>query len=286
MIGTRMRWFASAGVVAVAAAPMVWIAGNASAATIPVGNVTVVSKASGFSSANKSAKAVCPANTKVVGGGGEVAGSGHVVLIGEVPTAADFTVTAAEDQVGEVGQWQVISYAYCATGNLPGYEIVRKSTSGSGAFQGIASECSGRGQATGAGGLITGGNGQVDLETLGEGADGGFSRRSTAAGLEDRDGFPGNWTVTAFTICVQPSAITDLVMVKKQLSNGQATKTVLAACPSGTRATGSAGWSDTPGHVIVIRPNNITPFQVTVTGRDVTGVVGDWSVIATVFCAR
>jgi hypothetical protein len=160
----------SAGTLAVAAAPVVWAAGTASAATIPVGNVTVVNAVSGFSSNNKTLPANCPAGTKVVGGGAEIAGSAHVVLTELIPTASSYTATAVEDQVGESGQWQLLTYAYCASGNLPGYQIVSNSTTGSGAFQNVVSTCAAGNSATGSGGKIVGGGGQVDLQTLGEGS--------------------------------------------------------------------------------------------------------------------
>jgi hypothetical protein len=85
---------------------------------------------------------------------------------------------------------------------------------------------------------------------------------------------------------VKPSSVFDLAMVKVQSpSDGGPTKTVTATCPAGKRATGGAGWTDTPGHVITIRPNSVTPTSVTVVGRNASGAAGNWSAIATVFCA-
>jgi hypothetical protein len=288
MIGTRTKWAVSAGVLVVAAVPVA-AAVPASAATVPVGNVKVVSVASPFSSSNKTLAAKCPAGTRVVGGGAQIAGAGHVVLTELRPITAaagdSYQATAVEDEVGEAANWSLLTYAYCASGPLPGYQIVSAtSPNSSNPFTGITSTCAAGSQSLGSGGQINNGNGQVDLLTLGEG--GTISNRSTAAGQEDGNGFSGSWSVTAYTVCVKPNAVFDLAMVKTQVSSGnQTTATAVAACPSGKRATGGAGWADTPAHVTSITPNSVTPFQVSVVGRNTSGTAANFTVIATVFCA-
>src|SRR4051812_2024176 len=199
MIGTRTKWALSTGVIAVAAVPVA-LAVPASAATVPVGNVKVVPVSSPFTSANKTLAASCPSGTRVVGGGALIAGATHVVLTEERPIAGangdTFQATAVEDEVGEAGNWSLQTFAYCAAGNLPGYQIVSAtSPAGSNPFTSLSSTCAAGSQSLGAGGRINGGNGQVDLLTLGEG--GTISNRTTAAGQEDRTGFSGTWSVTS-----------------------------------------------------------------------------------------
>jgi hypothetical protein len=287
MINICTKWVAT---LAAAAVPVLWTALPASAATVPVGTVNVVNIASPFDSSNKTINTKCPAGTRVVGGGAQIAGgTGHVILTELRPSTGaggdSYQVTAVEDQVGEGGTWSLLTYAYCASGALPGYEIVTNTSPvGSGAFNNTVSTCSAGKQSLGSGGKVNNGANQVDLETLGEGSS--ISNRSTAAALEDRDGFSGNWSVTAFTVCVKPSSVFDLAMVKvTSASDGSPTKTVVASCPAGKRATGGAGWSDTPGHVTSITPNSSTPFSVSVVARNTSGTAGNWGAIATVFCA-
>jgi len=286
MIGNRTKWMA--GLVGAGIA-VFGTAIPAQASTVPVGTVNVSTIASPFDSNNKTINTACPAGTHVVGGGGQIAGgTGHVIFTEMRPItgASDsYRVTAVEDQVGEAGTWSLLTYAYCASGTLPGYEIVSNTSPvGSGAFQNTVSTCSAGKYALGAGGLVNNGSNQVDLETLGEG--GTFSNRSTGAALEDQDGFSGNWSVTAFTVCVQPSSIFDLTMVKVySVNDATTTKTATASCPSGMRATGGAGWSDTPGHVTSVTPNSSTPFSVKVVARNTSTTTGSWGAIATVFCA-
>jgi hypothetical protein len=280
----------SAGALAVAAVQIAWTAAPAAAVTVPVGTVNVVNAVSPFNSNNKTLSAQCPTGTRVVGGGAQIAGgTGHVILTAlrpiAVSTGSSYQATALEDQVGESGTWSLLVFAYCASGTLPGYEIVANtSAAASGQFSQAVATCSPGKQSLGYGGAINNGANQVDLHGLGEGSS--ISNRSSAAGLEDRDGFSGNWSVTSLTVCVKPSSVFDLAMVRVQSArDAQTTKTVTASCPSGKRATGGAGWADTPGHVISIRPNSSTPISVSVVARNTSGTVGNWGAVATVFCA-
>jgi len=279
---------ALAGLVGVAAVIATTVPAQAS--TVPVGTVNVTSVASPFDSTNKTYSANCPTGTHIVGGGGQTAGgTGHVIFteMRPISTASgdSYRVTAVEDQVGEAGTWSLLVYAYCASGTLPGYQIVTNTSPvGSGAFQNTVSTCTAGRHALGSGGVVNGGGNQVDLQTLGEG--GSFPNASTGAALEDSDGFAGNWSVTAFTVCVTPTSLFDVTMVKAQsASDTTATKTVTASCPSGMRATGGAGWSDVPAHVTSITPNSSTPFSVKVVARNTSTLTFSWSTIATVFCA-
>lgn len=262
----------------------------AQASTVPVGTVNVFDVATSFDSNNKTISEPCPTGTHIVGGGAQTAGgTGHVIFteMRPVTTASgdSYRVTAVEDQVGEAGTWSLLVYAYCASGTLPGYEIVSNTSSvGSGAFQNTLSTCTPGKHALGAGGVVNNGSNQVDLQILGAG--GSFPNGSMAGALEDSDGFAGSWSVTSFTVCVQPTSLFDVTMVTAQsTSDATTTKTATASCPSGMRATGGAGWSDVPAHVTSVTPNSSTPISVKVVARNTSTVAGGWSTIATVFCA-
>jgi hypothetical protein len=292
IIDTRKKWAVSVAACAVVSGTAVWSATSAHANTVPAGTVTVVNNASAFDSNNKTINTKCAVGSHVVGGGAQIAGgTGHVILTELRPITVaggdSYQVTAVEDQTGESGTWSLLTYAYCASGPLTGYEIAASTSSvGSGSFNNSSSTCSGGKKALGSGGRINNGANQVDLQSIGNGGSGSISNSSMAAGLEDRDGFGGNWSVTSFTVCAQPSNVFDFAVVKVLSPNDSSpTKTAVAFCPSGKRATGGGGWSDTPGHVTSITPNNAAPTSVTVVARNTSGAPGNWSATATVFCA-
>lgn len=290
MMGTTKRRLTASAVVMAAAVVAVQTVGvvTAAAATLPVGSVKVVSVITPFDSNNKVAAANCPAGTRVIGGGGFVSGTGHAVLT-ELrpivsPTGDTYQVSAAEDEVGERAAWALLAYAFCAA-NPPEYEIVSATSAlSSGSFTGIAAVCPNGKYVVGSGGRINGGLGQVDLLTLGEG--GTVSNRTTGAGQEDTNGFAGNWSVTAYAVCVKSASFSDLQMVREYSpANSDDVKSVTARCPAGKRATGGAGWADGPAHVVSIKPENVTPTTIQVGARDPYATAFNWQAIAVAFCA-
>jgi len=283
------KWKAAlgAGLVAGVVWPLV-SAGPAAAATLPAGGVTVVSKLSPFDSNNKTYSAGCPSGKRVLGGGGLLSGTAHAVLteLQPITTAGGdrFQVSAAEDQLGEPGNWAIIAYAFCAAAPA-GLQIVSStSASASNPFTGHQAFCPGVKRLIGAGGKIDGGSGQVDLLTHPEGSLGPI--RTTAAGQEDLDGFAGNWSVTAYAVCVTANSPADLRVVRAQTAgDGSSFKQVTATCPSGMQATGGGGWADIPAHVEFIKPNvAMNPTTITVAGRAAGGFTTQ--VIAVALCAQ
>jgi hypothetical protein len=283
-------WMVAMGagcVVAVAAAQAI-SSGPVFASTVPPGSVTVANVLSPFNSNNKTIKANCPAGKRVLGGGGFVSGTQHAVLteLQPISTGAGdgYQVSAAEDQAGERGNWAILAYAFCASAPA-GLEIVSATSTpaSSNAFTGISATCPGTKRLVGSGGKIDGGNGEVDLLTFPEGSLG--ANRTTAAGQEDPNGFGGNWTVTAYAVCVQATSLLDIQVVKTfSAGDGSTFKAATATCPSGKSATGGAGWADTPAHVEYIKPNTgVNPTSVEVGATAATGFTSQ--VVAIALCA-
>ncbi|PZS25477.1 MAG: hypothetical protein DLM59_20115 [Pseudonocardiales bacterium] len=132
---------------------------------------------------SKTAVALCPAGTDVIGGGGPVNGAQHVVI--------------AEDQVGTNQSWAVQAYAACSS-PVAGLQIVSVTgDAGSSGFQAKRADCPAGKSALGAGGRINNGAGQVALNTQGPGAS--ISQATAASGLEDHDGFEGQLDLAAVT---------------------------------------------------------------------------------------
>jgi hypothetical protein len=286
----RPRWIgvvgAAAVVVALSAAWQVPGRGVASAATVPA--ATVVSTITPFdSTATKTIAALCPTGTRVIGGGGRVNGADHVVLTQLEPvstsTGDSYVVAASEDQAGFTGSWSLQAYAICAR-PVPGLEIVSATgAAGSEAFQFESARCPAGKLAVGAGGRINSGEGQVALSTRAEGSS--LSTRTTAAGTEDPDGFAGTWSVTAFAVCVTPTSVLDLRIVKVQsASDATNPKIMEASCPFPKRVTGGTAFSDNAGVVQAIVPDaNRTRIQGIARNDSVVG--GPWTLYVAAFCA-
>ena len=275
-------------VTAVVVATQLAHPGPAAAVTLPPGGVTVISKISLFDSNNKTFSAACPAGNRVLGGGGFISGTSHAVLteLQPITTAGGdrFQVSAAEDQLGEAGTWAILAYAFCATAPA-GLEIVNStSVSASDPFASQSAQCPAGKRLIGAGGKINFGSGQVGLLTHPEGSVGPI--RTTAAGLEDLDGFSGNWNVTSYAVCVIAGSVLDLRVVQNAAAgDGSTFKQATATCPSGMIATGGGGWVDLPAHVEFIKPNTGTnPTSVDVAGRAAGGFTS--TVTALAICAK
>lgn len=286
---TRGTLLATAIILTSAALP----AAPAAAATIPSGSVQVFSKPSGFSvSTSKRVEAICPADRpRVLGGGFTIAGGSHIEVTELQPikgaTVDSYRVSARHDEVGTSASWQLLAYAYCSS-TAPGHEIVTATSSTtSDTFNIAMPRCSNGKAVTGSGGLTSGGSGQVKLLTQAEGSIAG-PIRITAAGLEDLNGFSGNWSVTGYAVCVKYTTYGDIQYRSDQtVTDNTTVKKIPASCPSGTRATGGAGWIDSPATLISVVPNTSTPTRSTATGRDDSSSPGaySWMVKSTVFCA-
>jgi hypothetical protein len=271
---------AQLGVQAAGAAP-------AAAVTIPPGSIVVVTASSGFSvSATKTVTAQCPAaNPRVLGGGFTTSGQ-HIEVIERRPMSGltdSYRTTAVQDEIGTTATWQLIVYAYCSS-VAPGWELLTSvSPTNSETFKPLYPSCPSGKLSTGGGGQINGGAGQVKLLTQGVG--GPLNPRGHGvAGIEDSTGFAGNWSVTAYVICVTQGAFGDFQWVEQTSASGTINQNVTVSCPAGKRVAGNAVWSER-GTIISIRPNNNTPTAVTAAARDETASPnGNFSLTLTVFC--
>ena len=266
-------------VVGAALTALVVGAGSASASTVP--RPVIRSALTQFDSnpGAKTARAQCPAGTRVIGGGGRVNGGQHVVITRQQPihsTLDSFVVSAIEDQVGTAQSWAVQAFAICSV-PLPGLEIVSATgAAGSSGFQGKNADCSPGKNVLGVGGRINHGAGQVSLNTQAL-----FPQRASAGGLEDSDGFGGLWSVTTYAVCANLSSVFDSQVVSIQtVADTTARKIFSIDCPAGTNLTGGAAFAGSPGAVVeVVSPDTtrvqvIARFDGTVTPADTWNVVG------------
>ena len=282
------RWAAGIATAALAVAVPVGIQvigqGTASAQTIP--NAQVVSSSPVFNSNSpKTAVINCPAGTKIIGGGARVNGAQRVVITQQQPFTTGtggFRAAASEDQVGFGGNWALQAFAICTNANVNVTIASKDGTPGSGAFQGVSATCPTGFRATGAGGRIDGGQGQVQLGTINEGGLG--PNRTTAGGTEDIDGFNGNWNVTSFTVCVQTPNASDFQVVQNQANgNNAGRKIVDVPCPTGKRVTGVAAFTSA-GANVEVAVTDANRLRAQAIGRSDVNA-GGWSVNVYAICA-
>ncbi|MGI5451657.1 hypothetical protein ACQEWB_00410 [Streptomyces sp. CA-249302] len=271
----------------------------ASATTIPLGTVKGFSTPPVPSSENKKAQAFCPEGQglHVVGGGAQVSGSNHVVIVEARPFVdagrESYLVTAIEDQTHPTESWSVQAFVLCAP-QPSGYEIIsRNGTPSSNPVSALPAPCSPGKAVTGSGGLIQGTsgstNGEVDLGMVPNSS--GFATISNVLAKEDADGFAGQYQLSSAAVCATVNFspvdnLSDLVVSPASVTGTGPAQNVKASCPSGYGLTGVTGFSDAPGtHLITFKPTTNTRPTVAEVAA-VSQVSGSWTLNAYAYCAR
>lgn len=246
---------------------------SAEAATpAAVSGVQLVVIASGTNSSTpKTVSAVCPLGKRVIGGGGRATEP----LLDDVQTGTNpaltelrplrfydgvttrdaYSVTAAETPPGTTNNWYVTAYAVCAD-PLPGLNIVLKSTTPSStSMQATTASCGG-GVVLGTGASVNTSTGRVVLQVARPSAPGDIAR---AQAHEVAAGYTGNWSVTAYAVCVptQPAGY-QVMMGESNERLSESSKTAIVYCPAGKQLLSSGGaiTNIAPGHVSL---QSITP---------------------------
>lgn len=235
------------------------------------------------SSAAKSATASCPAGTKVLGGGGELAGAPRQLLLHGIAPSNDLakvTVTAYEDETGTAANWTVTAYAICAS---PAQGVALRTRTGAYASTSpryAARPCEPGEVPVGMGGSITGGTGnQLVVQAIHPTID---DRGPGVIAAEDRTGTTATWSLTASTIC--GAQIDD--SSESTPTFGDAITDGSAPCDEGTVAVGTGAETDGGrGEVWIERfgPQESPPDSTAVTWITETGRNAD--VTATGLCA-
>jgi hypothetical protein len=284
----RAGWWRSTCVLILALAVVVTVPASAQAALV---GLERAGGATGFSSANKSFTATCPAGKRVVGVGADIGhggGAGQVVMTAVTPNAALTAMTAsvAEDENGTPASWSLGGTAICAT-PVPGLErIAVQSATNSANGKTATAACPAGKRLLGAGGDIVGAPGQVEMDDIIPNAS---LTSVNVRGLEDQNGTAATWHVTAYAICANPVAGLQRV-VATSATNSADGKFATATCPAGKLVTGVGGdIVGGAGQVVmddfIPFPNPATSVQV-VGNEDETGTTANWSVTAYAICAN
>jgi hypothetical protein len=185
--------------------------------------------------------------------------------------------------------WQVIATAVCAS-PLTGYSIQSATSNFTQTTSQTAQAACPPGRSViGAGASLSNGFGQVSIAEL---------RLSTppnnttvsASAITDKDGYTGNWSVTAYAICADPLpgwTPTDSVSAR----NNNSTKVQPAFCATGKSPVGG-GWSlpasTAPTDIYITRLAITTAADpnVTAAATAATTTTSNWGIITQSICAN
>jgi hypothetical protein len=295
----RKRTFWALGTAVLVLATQAVTSAPAAAVTLPFGTIRAFQTQSPSDTRSvKTFSTACPAGEKVVGGGAFTVGGIHAVITEmqpvDPPTGPDrFQVTAAADQFGIGVAWSFQVYAFC--GVVPAsaeLEIVPRTNppTSTRTDQAVAL-CPSNKRLVGAGGKIDNGTGQVDLGTV-PNASAGTPSGSAAIGKEDADGFAGQYTVTAYAVCVRAPNPLDVQLERRQLRAGAGvpSQTTVLACPSGMAMTGTAGVTLFPGTHLQQLRSTVAGGRVATSGsfgaQSAVTPTEPWDMDVAVLCAR
>jgi len=272
----------------------------AAGATVPVAIATSASAVTGLvvvtatspergSESFKGANAVCPAGTKILGGGADIVGGGHSVqLAGLNPAAAGLPAnsmwaTANEDVHGYEGSWYITAWATCASG-VTGHEIAQASSAepADSTFASATATCPAGKKVIGAGGISAGKPSYV-LDTVDITSDLNSVYVETIA---TESPTPGTAPLAqAYAICIVPVAGQQLVRASSGLTS--ADKSLSVSCPFGKRLHGTGGGMTGAvgqAHLDMLAPSGTRSSRIEAR-EDVTGYSGTWRVDVYAVCA-
>ncbi|WKU02912.1 hypothetical protein [Micromonospora sp. HUAS LYJ1] len=254
-----------------------------------VPGLSVLTTVGPSNSVAKSQSAVCPAGTRVIGGGGAITGSGlgqvGMDIVQPLADAGLYSVTGREDPDGVAGNWAVTAAALCATPPA-GLEVV----TGHSVINSVNPKflevfCPAGKRAIGGGGAalaLGSGASDVLLEDL------RVNQSSvTVAGVEAGNAFAGNWSVDVSVVCVDPLAGDQRVIVDS-VASSTATRSATATCPAGKRVHGVGGeivGGEGQVRLTGMRPTSSTTVTVSA-AEDGDGFSGTWKVRAYAVCAN
>jgi hypothetical protein len=250
----------------------------------PVAGLGRAVAASPNDSSDKAVQADCPAGKRATGVGAELAGGGgEVVLDGLFPLPGLTTgrVEGSEDEGGTAGNWLVRSFAICAASSE---RVVATSNDDSAELKQQAADCAFEQLATGIGGDITGGGGQVGIIDLQW--NGG---QAVASAVEDDTGTPSSWFLRSYAICSDVFVLDWETVPSFSSDDSSSPKAVTATCPAGKRVIGVAGGvlagPNQRPMLNSINPNAALTSVTAVAFEDENGYANDWQVYAEAICA-
>jgi len=274
--------------VAIAVAGVVAPVVSASAVTGLV--VVTATSAERGSESFKGANAVCPAGTRILGGGADIVGGGHSVQLAALNPAPlglpanSMWATANEDASGYGGSWYITAWAICASG-VTGHEIVQASSDAppDSSIASATATCPAGKKVIGAGGISAGRPSYV-LDSVDITSDLNSVSVETIAAESPT---PGTAPLAqAYAICIVPVRGQQLVRASSAFTS--ADKSLSVSCPSGKRLHGAGGGMNGAAgqaHLDMVAPNGSRSSRIDAR-EDATGYSGNWRVDVYAVCAN
>ncbi|TQM78724.1 hypothetical protein FHX81_1001 [Saccharothrix saharensis] len=204
-------------------------------AAIP-GDEQVLSHAGPSSYASRIASVSCPAGKQVVGAFAYARGARRDVLVTAlIPSATSVVALAQEDQDGTEAEWSLTVEAMCAF-PVPGHTVVQSSSDATSSNKQVRATCP-SGRKLLASGWNTRGAGQVHVNQIAPTPD---LTSVAVTGMEDPDGYGGDWRLTTYAVCSDPLPGQGLRTATSVVDQGD--KWFDVRCGSDQRRL-SAGWS-------------------------------------------
>ncbi|MDG4766785.1 hypothetical protein O7632_22175 [Solwaraspora sp. WMMD406] len=237
------------------------------------------------STSSKEALAVCPAGTRILGGGGYVSGGGRQVGFTRLQAlgSSDRFAAGAAENGAYAGSWRVHAYGIC--GRAPaGLEYIGFQTgSNSDNYKAATATCSAGKRLISVGARTSNGGGNVVIDDLRPNS---ALTSATVTGYEDEAGYAGNWSLWSYGVCANP--LPGLQLVSATSTVDSADKVVGANCPAGKRLhglgaeiTGGIGQAIHAG----VYPDAALTSAVDIALEDPTGIPGNWYTRAYAICA-
>jgi hypothetical protein len=269
------------------------LAGAGLAALLPAGpaaaepDLTLVTGQSVTDSADsKEAAAACPANTRVLGGGGYIQGGGRSVHLTRLQASggSDTFYAGATERAAYANNWRVFAYAICgaAPAGLEYISYTEANDDGDDSTSATAT-CSAGKKLLSTGARILNGDGQVLLDDLVPSA---ALTSVNVKAFEDESGYAGDWTLAAYGVCANPVA--GLQRVSDDGTVGASEdEAVGVPCPAGKKAYGMGasivgGYGE--AHFGGLYPSGDLDSATVVTVEDPTGQDDNWWSVIYAIC--
>ena len=156
-----------------------------------------------LSSSNKATTVACPGDKRVTTAYGALNVDGHQAYLDDLRPSPDLrsvTVQGVEDETGYDSSWSVTASAICVD-PPPGLERVAATSELSSENKSATATCPAPKRLLGTGADINGASGQVLFTAIVPDED---LHDVTVRAAEDRTGYSGPWSLTAYAICADP----------------------------------------------------------------------------------